>query len=693
MDDAAPNREDATEPPKPAVKPPSLETRQGWIEDWMLATIDARAAMARDERYYYGKQWTNEEIRELNKRKQPVIVDNLIRRKVNSVRGEEIDKRVDPEARPRTPQHEDDAHAITDALRFVEEDQNIDETGGDAMLDLLNTGLCGAIVQADEDDGYRCIVSHIPWQQLAVDPRSRRRDCADAKWIANIQWLDLDDAQEIYEDAAETLAKAVDNDIAANDDTTEDRPKRWFDKKRKRVKVCEMYYRQGKDWYRCDFTQGNDLREPAESPYLDPRTGRPWCPVIVRRVYVDEENNPQGAVRDMISPQDEVNKRKSKFLHIINTKQIIYEDGAVPDIQDFQKQLATPDGAARANPGALNPTSGAPQLQINTGADMGMGQVQLLQEAKQAIDSIGPAAANLPDIPQSASGRALQARQKSATRELGPVFEVFSSLRLAIYEHVWGCIKQLWTDELWLRVTDDDATPGYRWVGLNRRMTRAERLQELLSEGVQLPVALQTAAGDQVQAIMQRVQQEHQFMTQQAFALGQPPPGGDQHLLEMILRDPAMQEPIIKNQVATAMMDIIINEAPDSAVLEDEEFSKLSDLFAPVVQGNPQLAPMLVKMLVKLSAFRDKRELLREMEKPPDPQQQQQQQAMQQLQMAGVQAGVQVQQTQAQLNAARAAAEQHKTQLAAAELPSKIVGNQAGAMHDAATAGARAGGA
>ena len=698
MADAAPT-EPAEEPQKPAVKPPSLDTRLSWIDDWMLSTTDGRNASARCEQYYYGKQWTDEEIAELGKRKQPVIVDNLIRRKVNSVRGEEIDKRVDPEARPRTPKHEDEARAVTDAMRFVEEDQDIDGLGGDAALDALNTGIFGAIVETDHEDGYRCTAQHVPWSQLAIDPRSRRRDGSDARWKANIQWMDLEDAEDVYPDAADALEKGCHQHLGTDDDTTEDRPKKWFDGKRKRVKICEMYYRQGKDWYRCDFTQGADLRECAPSPYLDPKTGRPWCPLLIYRVYIDDENQAHGPVADLISPQDEVNKRKSKFLHIINTKQVIYEEGAVDDITAFQKAIATPDGAAKVNPGALNPASGAPQIQINTGADMGMGQVRLLQEAKQAIDAIGPAAANLPDIPQSASGRALMARQKSATRELGPFFEVFSKFRLDIYWHVYGCIKQFWTDELWLRVTDEEETAGYRWVGINRRMTRGQRMQELLQKGQQLQTALQNAAGDEADGVMQRVQQAHQAMTQQAFSVGQAPPGGDQHILAMILQDPAMQAQIIENQVGEAMVDITIHEAPDSAVLEDEEFGKLSDLFAPVIQGNPQMAPMLVKMLVRLSAFREKRELLKEMDKPPDPQQAQMQQMqaqlqqqMQQLQLAGAKAGVDVQSTQAQLNAARAQAEQAKTQMAGAILPSEIAKNQSTAMHNAANAGAKAGG-
>ena len=666
-----------------AHEPPSLDTRLGWIDDWVGSTADSRADAARDEQYYYGKQWTPEEVRRLRKRKQPVTTRNLIRGKINSIRGEEIEKRVDPVARPRTPQHEDEARAITDALRFVEEDQGVDELGGDAMLDLLNTGICAMLVESDSDDGYRCTVQHVPWTQIAIDPHSRRRDGSDAKWIANIQWFELDDAIEIYEDAEAALRTGCERNGGLGDEATEDRPKKWFDGKRKRVKVCELYYRSGKDWYRSDFTQGVDLRECSPSPYLDPRTGRPWCPLLVVRCYVDDENMSHGPARDMISPQDEVNKRYSKLLHQLNTKQVVYEDGAIPDINNFMDNLAMPDGNAMVSAGALSEN----RIIINSGADMTQGQVAMLQEAKASLETVGPASANLPELPQAASGRAFLARQKSATRELGPVFEIFSKLRTLVYWHIWGCIRQFWTDELWLRVTDEDETPGYRWVGLNRKMTRGERLQELLEKGQQLPTALQNAAGRAAQQVLARVQQMHQAMSQQAIAFGQAPPGGDDHMLSMVLADPVMAEQIVENEVGEAMVDITIHEAPESAVLEDEEFAKLADLAGMVVPQRPDMAPLLTRMLVRLSAFRDKREILKEMDKPPNPQQAQQQQAQQQMAMQGAQAGIAVQQSQAQLNAARAKSEMDKTQQSGAKVPSEVEKNKAQAMHYAAQVG------
>ncbi len=66
--------------------------------------------------YYDGKQWTDEEVKELKKRGQPAITWNLTRQKIDYLQGMERTQRTKPRALPRTPQHEQDAFAATDSL-------------------------------------------------------------------------------------------------------------------------------------------------------------------------------------------------------------------------------------------------------------------------------------------------------------------------------------------------------------------------------------------------------------------------------------------------------------------------------------------------------------------------------------------------------------------------------------------------
>jgi hypothetical protein len=707
---------DAAEAPAVAIKVtavevelPDLETRIEWFEDWEESTREAQKQARRDRDYYDGIQWTREEIDILETRHQPVLTKNRIQRKINFILGEEIRKRVDPVARPRTPQHEDAARASTDALRFVEEEQEFDACRSAVAKNIAIEGVGGAIKEL-EDDGTgrpKHRLRHIHFDRLFWDPHSRDEDFGDAKYLGIVLWMDLDDAVLEFPDAAEALEEALTKDIGGVGNVTEDVPRRWIDRKRKRVKLCEMYFRIGDNWYRSVFTQGSDLESPSPTAYKDETGTKSVCPLRMSSCYVDQEGNRYGLVRPLISPQDEINKRASKQLHLLTMRQVVAVKDAVSDPQKFQTELAKPDGFAEYNQGFEL----GRDIQIAQTGDLAQGQFQLLQEAKQDIDAIGPSSATLPSLPESASGRAFIARQQAASQELGPFFDGLRRWTRKVFELDWLCIRQYWTEEVWLRVTDDQELNGYRFVALNHRMTRAQRLQDLLQKqpAPPLPKAVELAAGTFAPLVLQRAQSQAQQMAQMtamgAQAMGAPPPPQQDPqgvLLGLILQDPLMQEPIVENQVEQMLVDIIIDEAPETAVLEQEEFDKFAELVPSLVQAgmDPKFA---AKTVVRLSQFRDKRQVLAELEKGPDPKTVQKQQMAEQLQMAGAKAGVDLASSQAQLNAARAAAEQAKIQIAGAKLgidreriaqdgatiPSEIEKNQAAAMRDAASAGAK----
>lgn len=674
------------------IEVPDLETRVDWVDAWEDDTRDARALAMRDREYYDGKQWTDEEIRVLNERKQPVLTKNKIKRKVDFILGEVVKKRTDPVARPRTPQHEDASRAATDALRYVEEEQKLDRVESAVAKNMLTEGIGGSIKEIDDGDNYKHCLRHIEYDRLIWDPHSRAPDFSDAKYLGAIIWMDIEDAIAAYPDAEDALRQALAAEpiIGGADSSTEDTPRlgRWADRKRQRVKLCELYFRVGDDWLRADFTKTADLREPDRTSYMDESGERSVCPLKMASCYVDSEGHRYGVVRALISPQDEINKRSSKALHLLSVRQVIAERDAILDPQKFQTELAKPDGYAEVEPGALQEQ----RIQTTQTGDLAQGQLAMLQEAKQDIDSIGPSSSTLPDLPNGASGRAFVARQQAASQELGSFFDELRAWKHSVYELDWLCIRQYWTEEKWLRVTDDQELTGYRFVALNRQITRAQRFQELVQKNVPPDKALSTAAGEYAPVIMAQVQQQAQAMAQQMGP--QAPPQAMQQLTQQLIAShPLMGEQITENQVDQMLVDIVIDEAPETAVIAQEEFATLSDLLPTVVNARPDMAPEMVKMLIRASDLSNKRELLQSLEKGPDPQQAQQQEQMQKLQMAAQQAGVQVATSQSQLNQARAAQANAEAQVTGPKAQAEVESKHAKAMHDAASAGEKAGGA
>jgi hypothetical protein len=682
----------------PAVELPSLAKRIEWVDDWEQKTRESRKLARNDRRYYDGYQWTKEELDQLKERRQPPVTKNQIAPAINFIRGEEIKKRVDPVARPRTPQHEDSARAATDALRYVKEEQGFDLARSAVLKNALIEGYGGAIKSIEQDAAgeLRHKLLHVEWDRLFYDPHSRAPDFSDAKYLGIIRWADLDDAIADYPEKEEALRSALTVDISPMDDTTEDTPRRWVDKKRQRVKICEMYFCVADNWYRADFTGADDLREPGPTVYSD-EAGATVCPLIMMSCYVDAEGMRYGVVRSLISPQDEINKRSSKFLHLISVRQVIAERDFIRQPEEFMENLAKPDGYAEVEPGGMSEG----RVQISQTGDMAAGQFQLLQEAIASFQRVAPAAAQVPDAPGGSSGRAILARQQASSQELGSLFDHLRMWTQSVYELDWLCIRQYWTEEKWLRVTDDQELTGYRFVAINRPMTRAERYQELMQKGSPPDVALDSAAGNLSPQVMFGAKQQAQQMAMQAQQAGQqvPPEQAGQMTQALILRHPLMQQQITQNQIDQMEVDLVIDETQESAVLEQEEFEKFAEVMPTLVQGglDPREAS---KMMVQLSQLRDKKKVLAMLEKPSvDPQAQQMQQMAQQLQqtMAQLQAAL----TQAEVGKVQSETELNKakTQLTLEQAGAEGPASMAAAQHDhslaikhAAEAGQLAGG-
>lgn len=504
-----------------------LEKMVQWVDSWEEATKESRAESERDRDYYDGNQWTSEEQDELKKRGQPVVTINRIAKKINYLTGTEVRTRTDPGAVPRTAEHEQGAEAVADALRYVQDIEDVPSVHTEAFESFSVEGYGGVVVEVEKEEPppqeegeeeprkpeFSVKVRPVPWDRVGYDPHSRKWNFNDAKYRFVVVWLDREDSIDLYgKDSASVIDSALANSESTIGETTDDRPRHWADGKTERVKVVEMYYRRGRDWYFCHFTRGGFLAEPKKVPLVDDK-GKTICPLIMAGPFVDRENSRYGLVRNMISPQDEINKRRSKALHLLSMRQIIMDEGAA-DPNTVSTEMAKPDGIVVKKPGldlAALPTG-----------DMAQAQFQLLQEAKGEIDTIGPDAGIVAGSSQGQSGRAVLARQQMASLELETAFDRWRWLKKQTYRHIWYAIRQFWTHEKWFRVRDDDDRKGFRFVGLNQTMAKGERLQQLLGWEVPLQqAAKQLGVEEALAQIMQMVQQQAQMLAQQQ---GQPPP-------------------------------------------------------------------------------------------------------------------------------------------------------------------------
>lgn len=574
-----------------------------WINEADDATLGARELSEKARRYYDSEQWTPEEISKLAKQKQAATVINRIKPKMDGLMGMERVNKTTAKAFPRTPKHTQAATAATEAIRFVLQNNNYSDVRSACWDNIVieGTGGCEVLVKPDGDD-FRITIRHIMWDRLVYDPFSRRKDFSDARYLGQVVWMDYDEAIALYPDAADVL----ENTIGSNSTTYDDKP-RWADNSRNRVKIVELYYRRDGDMYYACFTRGGYVKNPKVSPYVNEEGETEW-PYEFASAFVTREGVRYGAVRQLTDIQDEINKRRSKALHLMSVRQVRWERGAVEDINKARQELAKPDGVLETTPGM--------EFEILKTGDMATAQFNLLTEAKQEIDAVSYSAAAAGKEIRNMSGVALRSREMASQTELAPMFDVLKGMDVRVYRKVWNRIKQYWKAEKWIRVTDDEN--NLKFVGLNKPMTAGEQL-------------------------MQKAQQQGL------------PPEQLQILQQRIAQDPSMQQIVgTENDIADLDMDIIIDDAPDAVTTQAEDFAVLGEMVKSGFQ-------MPAEAVIEASPLASKDKILKMMREQKQsavpPQVQQQMQEMQK----GMQKLAQENQS------LKAAQQEHMVQMAADE--------------------------
>lgn len=542
------------------------------FETFLTATYEARELSERDRDYVDHKQWTDDEADKLKARNQAPVVINKVKTKVNLLTGIQRQRRTDPKALPRTPKHEKDADSITEAIRFVADNTNFENTSSDGFVDMSVWGYGAAITEVNDD--FEIEINHIESDRFYYDPFSRRLDFKDARYMGIVIWMDEEEGIETFPDKKEKIQDLIHSHSDSMDGTTfEDKPL-WVDRKQKRFRVCQHYFIQGGVWHVAYFTEHLYLVEPKPSPFLDDN-GEPENPIEAQSPYIDRDNNRYGEVRGYIWAQDEINHRRSKALYQLSVRQTMAEEGVV-DPDEVRRQLARPDGHV-----TIKRRDG--QFEILDNSDLTSGQLALYEDAKGNIDAIGANAALSGTQEQSLSGRALQTLQQGGIAELGSLFDGHSYWERRIYRQVWNRIKQFWNEERWIRVTDNEE--NLKWVGLNQQVTAGEVLQERAQQG-----------DERAQAMLQQM-----------------------------IDDPRLNQVVeVRNNTSEIDVDIILTQAPDYATIRQEQFDTMANLAKAY---GPEAVPF--EVMLRLSDMTNKEQVM-ELLKPPEEEQDPAQQKAQQ---------------------------------------------------------------
>jgi hypothetical protein len=570
----------------------SLSKLKCQYSDYRSSSNAEREEEKKSERYYYGDQWTADEIQKLKDRGQPVCTDNRIQPNVDGVVGVVEKLRQDPKAYARTPKHEQGAEIATYVLNYcLDVNRWKDFTPNVARHASLRAAAGIELSLEPGDNGDLDVKMEEVRNGFFYDKRSVMEDFSDALYMGVAKMVDLDRAKGMFPDHADYLG---DIGVSGGGDNSEldDREHVWFNSNEKQIRLIEHWYLKNEEWYYCFYT-GNKKLEEGISPFKD-ENGKTFCRFIMFSANIDHDGDRHGLIRNLMPMQDEVNHRRSKGLHAINTIRVYIEGGQAADPKAIQEQINRNDGLIILPPGA--------KVDERSNAEQARGNLEMLAEAKASLEVLGLSPQMLGDAGSDQSGRAIALLQQAALSQLGPFIVNWRAWKMDVYRKVWSLVRQNWTAERFIRVTDDEGAPSFMAVNQLMPGPNGPVMQNQLGS---LDVDIIIDEGPDTVTLMQDVYQ----------ALSNIPGVPPQAIIEtanlpnsvkkklMGMFEQAAQQPNPEVQAGQAKLELAKQEAMLAAELKQQEFQQETAREAQRVQLAREKQGIEMQMLAAKAAF------------------------------------------------------------------------------------------
>jgi len=418
--------------------------------------------------FYHGDQWTEAQRAVLKKREQPEIWYNEVRKKVNGFVGVEENMRRDPKAFPRGPSPKAESHSdvATKTLRYIFENNNFNNISKKSAQRGCIGGVGGVefdIVKRGDQNTIK--LKPIKKNSFFYDPRCEEEDFSDSKYLGTHKWVDIEDAKALMPGKTkeiDAIAEASKTGDESSLETSQDKSDLWVSFKKESIYLIEHWYKNNGKWH-CAYHCGNQILDQWVSPFIDDE-GESDHRYEVWSPHVDAHGIRYGIVKDMVPIQRAINQRSSKLLHMLNTRQTIGEVGAVEDIDEAKRELHKADGHVEVHPGM--------RFDVIPNSDQVSGQMSLLQNDLQQMDRFGPNNALIGRGTENQSGVAIQEQKVSGVTELSPELQEMKGWKIRCYRKGWNIARQFWTEERFIRVTDDEDSTNF--ITLNKLIYNEE---------------------------------------------------------------------------------------------------------------------------------------------------------------------------------------------------------------------------
>lgn len=285
------------------------------------------------KQYYEGNQLDPYTLSVLESRGQPPLYENLYAMLGEKLLGYKINASVELQAIGFQKEDRATAEILTNILKSITQTKEYQITKQQCDLDLM-LGICACEIwlkeSANKEDIYISI-RHIPLYSLYIDPYSQKEDASDAKYFHKVLFMDSEEAKKRYGDKEfkEYSSQGTNS--------------------RKRVRFYESFVKDiENNTYDRYIWNDNCVISFEKNPF-----DISFCPIIVRKLYIDSKNRFYGIFRNIKPFQDYINFAENRMANMLGSQKILYERSAIYNADEFAKQVSLDNAVVGVEDGAL----------------------------------------------------------------------------------------------------------------------------------------------------------------------------------------------------------------------------------------------------------------------------------------------------------------------------------------------------
>jgi hypothetical protein len=156
-----------------------------------------------DYDFFAGNQWDGNDIAKLEEENRPVVTFNRTGRTINAVVGLELQNRQEVRYVPREISDTGVNETLTNAGKWARDNCDAEDEESEMFQDsvICGVGWTDSLMDYEIDVEGQIIVERIDPLEMVVDPNSKKRNFADARWVAHIKQVTKKELKAMWPNA------------------------------------------------------------------------------------------------------------------------------------------------------------------------------------------------------------------------------------------------------------------------------------------------------------------------------------------------------------------------------------------------------------------------------------------------------------------------------------------------------------